>query len=381
MSDNVPITAYLEGQDIKPNGICCPTFLTKVNIINNKDGSLNITAPLIKKGVDINLYPVTVVIKKATASPIDCLYCVDACQDYTETITVSQSQGQGQLTTTTETVTIPPPMQSVCGSSCLEQLHWYQGSHQLNKGVKIVDQIIKINDHSSVTLKVGAPDIVTVAENNIRVAVKIPKICGMVSMTVSFEVSDHENASIYFTGSGIIPADNSLKHTYDYLNGTWEAIFPYEDNSQGFFPGEMITAFAVFEGTNQCNPMPIAYSYFETKCFTSGIIAGCGIIDTTGKIISGGPNHGLDNSWLNDNRLKWLVNFKGAQYWMMCSDFSKYQLGQRCIIYKNGIGTLQNGGLVMANKCRNTDKLNKPPKEYSEILTDSAVSYVLNPNS
>jgi hypothetical protein len=373
MNEILPITAYIEGQELKPNGICCPSFLTKIDVKTDSGKNVIISVPIVKSGVDIKTYPITAVLKKKSASVMDCLYCVDACEDYTITT----------IGTSIKTTTLPPLQQGACGSSCMKQLHWYQASHTAMEGIKIVTQnnvfFKGTPQEKTITNQVSEPNMVTRALPSLIIEVPIPKMCGLISLTVGAELSNI-SASISLNGSGMIPADNHLAHTYDDLGGVWKPQFQF-DITSNFIPGEAITAYGMFEGKNPCNPVPIAYGWFETKCFTSGIIAGCGLVDSSGEVKSGGPNYELNNSWLNDQRLQWFVNFKGGGYWLKCSDFSKYQLGQRCMIYKNGIGMLQNGGLVTANKCRNTDKLNQPPAADSEILTDSAVSYTLNINS
>ena len=356
------ITLYLEPIDFRPNGICNPPdgilrkveteIKEEVNIyppleiflpagferVVIKVPYLSITIPIVKVGAEIDICDVTMLIKKTNKGEFDCMGCVSACEEEDQIVS--------------DFPTIPPLITNECMSDCLEQIRWYQGSHKVNEG------------YSSEK---------TIADDIIYSEVKIPKVCGLIGLSLTFEVTGN-HTYLDLRGNGCIPEDNSLKRTYDNLEGIWRTWYPFGDYAMSFYPGEQITAYAHFSSAGNCNPMPIAYGYFETRCFTSGIIKGCGLVKD-GKVIEGGEHYSLNNNWIGDDRLKWYVLFKGNYFWLECSDFAKYAENDRVIIWKNGIGRTKKG--LTDNKCRNNDSLNKPA-ENEEVLTDNAVSYVLN---
>lgn len=368
MTEIVPITAYLEAYGIEPNGICCPSYLNALSVKDNIQDVM-VTAPIAKPNKDgsirdLRKYEITALIKKTSASVMDCMYCLDPCQDETETITVGSQ---------TVTLTLPPPVQGNCGSSCQKQIHWYQQTKTVSQPTP--QGIIKK----------------TVPQPYINIDVNIPKICGLIGLELQFEVSHKYNSNVSLWGKGSIPEDNSLAHAYDSMKGIWTITYPFNVFKDCFFPGEQITAYAQFEvdtknPNNRCNPIPIAYGYFETRCFTSGVLSGCGLLDGSNNIIAGGNGYGLNSAWIGDSRLKWQVKYKGAYYWIACSDFAGYNLGDRAIIYKNGLGVLKGSGKALIqitdHKCRNNDSFNSDnAPELETLFTDACVSYVLNPNS
>lgn len=336
---NLSITAYIEPIDFRPNGICCPEEPLRKITVSQKDNVVNINAPIVPKGADIDIYNVTALIKQSNKNDIECFYCVSACEEEEQIIS--------------DFPTIPPLTTSECMSDCIGQIRWYQGSHE------VIENFVK---------KIIPEDI-------IYTEVKIPELCGLIGLSLEFEVTSQYNMYYDLRGNGCIPEDNSLKRFYE---GVWIKGWSFNEYATSFYPGEQITAYAHFSSVGNCNPMPIAYGYFENRCFTSGVIKGCGLVKD-GIVIEGGEHYILNNNWIGDDSLKWYVLFKGNYFWLECSDFSKYKNNDRVIIYKGGIGRIKIG-LIDKYHCRNNDSLNKPA-DNDDVLTDSAVSYVLNPDN
>ena len=131
---------------------------------------------------------------------------------------------------------------------------------------------------------------------------------------------------------------------------------------------------------SQCNPFLLAWGWFETKCWTSGIIRGCGLLDEEGNVIEGGPGEEMQDEWEGDERLHWYVEFKGNYFWLKCSDFARYTLGARCFIYKNGLSQMtgSDNNMIQEPGCRWPYSSSGQVPEAGELLSDSNVCYRLD---
>jgi len=124
----------------------------------------------------------------------------------------------------------------------------------------------------------------------------------------------------------------------------------------------------------------------------SGIISGCGLLDSDGNVIEGGIGVEMKDQWIGDPRLHWLVNFKGSNFWLKCSDFYKYNIGERGIILKSGTSKSldQKGNLVLEPACRGPVPwgadypfVYKDPngEMFFDPISDSNVAYTLDRGS
>ncbi|MBF0517613.1 MAG: hypothetical protein HQK97_10965, partial [Nitrospirae bacterium] len=61
---------------------------------------------------------------------------------------------------------------------------------------------------------------------------------------------------------------------------------------------------------------------------------------TESTIKAGGYLIELQDAWIGDKRLHWYVSFKGTLCWLQCSDFVGWEIGDRVMILKGGIGSV-----------------------------------------
>ena len=173
--------------------------------------------------------------------------------------------------------------------------------------------------------------------------VYVPPLCNFSRLVFTFECSSANAEWVFPTTDARIPEDGSIEFTYSkyLINGYWKFTWSL-DSTSTFVPGEMMMVHAYMDsGSSICLPILLAYGWFETPCFTSAIIKGCGLLEWnafTGKwdIIEGGEGSAMENAWEGDERLQWMVSFKGSDFWLIPSDFAKYELGFRVAILKHG---------------------------------------------
>jgi hypothetical protein len=194
--------------------------------------------------------------------PIDCLFCSDPCDEIKQ-----QDDGSVSITQLPESFA-----DWSCISECIKQVKWSQDyysssslKYDAKKGTYKTKK--KKNYLDSITLNVT-----------------IPSICGLTGVYIISEVSGCY-ASVNYSGiTGAIPDDSESIWVH---NGKWSITFDYKSTSFCFFPGEYIVAYAnLSESDGSCNPLLIGWTYFETKCLTSGLIRGCGMIKNETKTVS-----------------------------------------------------------------------------------------------
>lgn len=102
------------------------------------------------------------------------------------------------------------------------------------------------------------------------------------------------------------------------------------------YPGEYFYfMFEVsFDSDAPCQFLYGPSGYFETHCLTSGTILGCGYENG----LYGGEGFSRDDElfWSYSPDFRWLVYYKSYKYWLRPSDFSKYDIGDRVFIFKQG---------------------------------------------
>jgi hypothetical protein len=248
---------------------------------------------------------------------------------------------------------IPSLPEKPCSSECWKQIRWYQKNKTLKEW-----------DYSS-----GEPKTIERTIPLPELVFKIPYInmCGIEKLQLWGEVSG-TLAWMEFNGKGQLS---------DRLEFIWE---PYESfplvinfTETKPFPGELIFLLVYMKGCEEqkCNPWIAGYTWFETFCFTSGEILSCCLLDNSGQIIE--ERQELPAEWIGEENLRYKVRFKGNEYLLKCSDYASYKPYQRCIIFKNGITKFKDKTLW---GCR--AGINKPIPN-GEILTDSVISYSLDP--
>jgi hypothetical protein len=176
---------------------------------------------------------------------------------------------------------------------------------------------------------------------------------------------------------GMVRGFGDVEHNNPYIdlnevNAT--IIWQMSDVIPFMIPGEYFY-FIFIISFGEDSPCQFLYGpsgYFETHCLTSGIILGCGYAD--GSKGGKGVSYDKDNDWVFDERFRWLVYYKGNEYWLRPSDFAEYDIGDRVFIYKDGEMQLQNK--TIACKGKGTFK------DWNEVqgiqLTSRNVTYTLD---
>ncbi len=346
---------YLEKRNYEPLGICSPEYFDDTIQVTDDGDTVNVNIPLCHEDKDCTSLNVIQYLLPQGKDPVDCLYCIPACDE------VEEEEANPLVIPKAASADAP------CISECIQKVRWWQ-DYEVHSSLDITGTSPK-----TVFKKVPQPKIIF--------ETKIPRICGLYGLFLNFEVSPCF-AEWVFKGQGLIPDDNSLQFIY---GDTWHIEWPFSDNGTCFYPGELVTAYGYIRNTlGQCKPLPIAYGYFETRCFTSGLIQGCGLMDDNDQIVAGGHLKAWDDVYAGDDKLVWEVLFKGVLYWAKCSDFTKWSIGDRCIIHKSGIGKIEGDIPIDNHRCRNYDAQSPPvnplPQD-DEVLTDGAVAYKLDKGS
>lgn len=92
---------------------------------------------------------------------------------------------------------------------------------------------------------------------------------------------------------------------------------------------------------------------------------------------AGGPGVALPAEWIGHDLLHWLIIFKGNHCWLRCSDYVRYEIGDRVLILKGGIAKWK-GGVVTNHRCRNAPRGNDYQEQETQSLSDGCVAYTLN---
>ncbi|SDO04658.1 Cysteine-rich secretory protein family protein [Desulfonauticus submarinus] len=239
---------------------------------------------------------------------------------------------------------IDPPDPSLnCSITCKEKITWTQ--------TYILETFY---DHSG---DIPVQKTKKIPGDKIRFFVSLPKTCLLEKARLRFEVSPCTWELIPTKDKEMISIERELiwlgkqaGNSHTFINEDGQLCVEFSLSSACFIPGEWIALEVWLRGYTNCRPIIWASSWFETKCFTSGFIQGAGLLEN-GQLIEGGYLHHFQDNWIGDKRLHWYVWFKGKLYWLQASDFNRYSLGERCFIFKNGKGILNNG-LITTHGCR-----------------------------
>ena len=246
---------------------------------------------------------------------------------------------------------IPKPDEQ-CTDECLKQVRWHQ----------------KYDVWPS-----GGPGGGTYKELYPYLLFDLPIIetCNLKKLTLTGNMSGLLGY-VEFEGKGGIPDDNSLKYIWgDWAENTGRYL-KIEYTKDKPFPGESILLWAVFQDyTGKCNPTIIGYTWFETNCFTSGVVQGiCRGDDCRDE---------LPDEWLSETDMMYKVRYKGDDYFLKSSDYALYKKGDRCIIYKGGLSQInKEGELVIEPACRGPVPTGGSMFEDGDEISDATVSYKLD---
>jgi len=265
-----------------------------------------------------------------------------------------------------------------CTSECVQQILWYQ------------DFITK-KDEENIEYKIPKPIIIT--------KIKIPRICGLYKVRFEFELSPCYAECYLDKFKKEIPEDNHLEYAWNNQDFTfsiikdneWIISWNFSDKQHCFYPGSYMVVWGWLKDYTECNPFVIALGWFETYCWTSAIVQGCGLLEPDGTLVAGGLGTSMQDEWIGDSRLHWLVHFKGSYYWLQSSDFTRYNIGDRVTIYKSGTSKAinQQGMLVFEPGCRGPIPwYSEYPIVYQkdselnfETVSSDNVAYTLDPSN
>ncbi|KWT77343.1 hypothetical protein [Candidatus Magnetominusculus xianensis] len=291
MSD-LTLTAYLEKKELEFDGICAPelcltsvtatdvystTYYDANTVLNSKKpvkyvngryvsygtdvAATMITVPFCKKDTDCTKSHVVAYMLPKGRDAVECLDCTEPCG---EIKTSSESQ--------VDITALPASYKDQkCLSQCAKQISWAEGYTLQNK--------MEWND----TTKLYEKKEYKISTGTLTTEVTIPQICGISGLSFEFEISDCW-ARWDFTdmGTAAIPEGGALERIH---GGKWSHTWDFV-NSSCFFPGEYMVVKAHFDQTFcDCNPIPIAWGWYETECLTSGRIQGCGLIEDVTKSV------------------------------------------------------------------------------------------------
>lgn len=289
---DLTLTAYLEKKALEFNGICAPepcltsvtatdvhsaTYYNANELLNTKEPvklvngryvsygtdvvATMITAPFCKKDTDCSKTHVVAYMLPEGRDAVECLDCPEPCG---EIVTSSESQ--------VDITALPASYKDKkCLSQCAKQISWAEGytlQHEM-----IWNDTTKLYEKQEYKQSTGT----------LTTEVTIPSLCGIKGLSFEFEISDCW-AKWDFTdmGTAAIPEDGSLTRIH---GGKWSHVWDLAGSSC-FFPGEYMVVKAHFDQTFcNCNPIPIAYGWYETECLTSGRIQGCGLIEDVTKSV------------------------------------------------------------------------------------------------
>lgn len=247
-----------------------------------------------------------------------------------------------------------------CYGECVQKIRW--------------EQKYSVIETAGGIKKIPEPYLIT--------RVEIPQICALFKLVFIFELSACNAQWLFPTAGQEIPEDGKLSFTWQkYAEDEryWKHEWSLQANC--FVPGEWLAVYAYLKSyESPCNPFLLAWGWFETQCWTSGILQGCGLLDENGDIKDGGPGYEFSDNWIGDEGLHWYVEFKGNHYWLKSSDFAAYTIGSRCYIYKNGLSKFSDtqNNVIEEPACRwPYAAVGNIPDEDS-ILSDSNVAYSLD---
>lgn len=278
--DKADITAYLEKKNLEYEGICHPkpclstvtatdihAIISTASLDPNYMGSSNIvtygtdvaaimlTAPLCLDDADCDRYNVVAYMLPEGRAAQDCLGCVQPCGE------IEESDSVVDITALPTSYKDKP-----CLSECAKKIKWSQ-DHDV-KQVLVQDKTTGLFELTDKKIPL----------NTITTEVDIPNLCGIIGLSMEFEISDcYAYWDLSKIGAAAIPDGGGLERIH---GGKWVHTWSFTDQDSCWFPGEYIVCYAHFDKTFcDCNPMPIAWGWYSTPCLTSATIQGCGLID------------------------------------------------------------------------------------------------------
>ena len=177
------------------------------------------------------------------------------------------------------------------------------------------------------------------------IVVKMPKIrsCGLNSLQIYYRSSNISYMTISSLGEITSTLPQFTQNTGSYL------LVPSSLTNTNLLPGERVGVYYRMDGHEEY--FLLGRFSFQTDVFTSAVIRGCGLVDKV-KVYDdptrpddgysyeyipaeGGIGKTLNDDWLYDERLRWCVEYYGADYWLKSTFPCRLSVGDRIGILKN----------------------------------------------
>lgn len=123
--------------------------------------------------------------------------------------------------------------------------------------------------------------------------------------------------------------------------GGWTQEFEMRDKPP--YPGELFTVWGYLDGMDPgsaCNPILIAACFYSHFCHTSGTITSIRLMEGE-TVVDERLTGSTPDEWASDVRLRYQVQCEGRTLTVIPSDFARYTVGDRAVIHKGGVHTLQ----------------------------------------
>ena len=215
-----------------------------------------------------------------------------------------------------EPINLPSNLDFTCSPECLNRpCEWYQPINETpkNKG-----------DYYYLSPEIVMPCYV-------------PWICALKSVVLFTEFGGRKawTAPQFGLSRGFGDVDHENPYV-DLKNVNFTVSWGITGLEPFMYPGEYFYFMyeVSFDENSPCQFLYGPHGYFETHCLTSGSVVGCGFQDGS----YGGYGFERDDSlfWSFSPNFRWLIFYKGSQYWIKPSDYSYYSIGDRVFIFKSG---------------------------------------------
>ncbi|KWT81132.1 hypothetical protein [Candidatus Magnetominusculus xianensis] len=333
----------MEPENYQVNGICSPEFFdTSISVSESDDGEeVTVSVPLIKDSYDDESYPVIVYLQPEDRDEVDCLMCTPACDEYTDEsespldfptqndvgcisecipqvrwwenyethhMMVMGSDGiytANEYKKSKNTLTTQLKMPNICSldgvgirfevSTC--KYDWMFGG----EGGEIPDdgslkRVWEWVTKAGLTYPANPVSAtITATDKTVQCGVDFEAIgisrgdsvqlYGSKKYTGNYTVASVSGGTLTFKD---MTADDSAKteeakiqiiraeRRNQYLSVEWD----FTTNKTCFYPGERIYVYGYIKNTlGDCKPLLIGIGKFETRCYTSGLFKGYGLVE------------------------------------------------------------------------------------------------------
>ncbi len=143
-----------------------------------------------------------------------------------------------------------------------------------------------------------------------------------------------------------------INRTVPEYTGSSPENFRLMFSDTGVAPGETVSVMFTLAGSAE--EFIYRSSVFETSVWTSAVIAGCGLY-RDGAFYEGGEGTEFEPERFAHSDFRWAVEFRGQPYALKAADFTRFLIGERAAVVKNGLdGNAQTTGKASQASARDT---------------------------